>query len=110
MVAGGPEDLLRPLNTGISRVAKSFVACGPNLNGSSLSWLILNIDKKEETQITGLSQEEAQIHASSRLALMVPWKGGPRLSQSETQVTNSYLFPLHFQARGLSSVTSSQRL
>lgn len=105
-MVGGPEDLLRPLNAGISRVARSLVACGPSLNGSSLSWLILNMDKEKETQITEPSQEEAPICPSSLLTPMVPWKGGLRLSQGETQGTNSYLFQLHFQARGLSSVTS----
>lgn len=106
MVVGGPEDLLYPLTTGISRVAKSFVARGPNLNGSSLSWLILNTDKEKETQITELRQEEAQIRSSSLLASTVPQK----VSQGETQGTNSSLFQPHFQARGLSSVTFSQGL
>lgn len=42
-----------------------------------------------EAQITGRSQEEAQIGANTLLAAMVLLDGGPRLSQGETQVTNS---------------------
>lgn len=67
-------------------------------------------EREKETQITEPSQEEARICPSSLLTPMVPWKGGLRLSQGETQGTHSYLIELHFQARGLSSVTFSQGL